>query len=140
MKIAVVGSRKFKALYLVIDYIERLPKDTTIVTGGARGVDQTAEKIARNRGLAVEIYKPDWKNIDHPDAKVKKNKYGYYDARAGVRRNRTIVEVADKVVAFWDGISGGTAYTIRYAKETGTSVEVNYDETELARKHIRRPS
>lgn len=30
----------------------------TIVTGGALGVDLEAEKLARNHGMAVEVYVP----------------------------------------------------------------------------------
>jgi hypothetical protein len=44
------------------------------------------------------------------------NKFG---KSAGYRRNVTIVEHSDIIVAFWDGKSKGTQHTINIAKEKG---------------------
>ena len=49
------------------------------------------------------------------------NKYG---KRAGLMRNDIIVSMADCVVAFWDGVSRGTKYTIDKAKEKNMIVQV----------------
>ncbi|MEK0337258.1 MAG: hypothetical protein QQN41_07485 [Nitrosopumilus sp.] len=37
----------------MIQYVELLPHDTVIVSGGAKGVDQTAEEDAKGIGLEV---------------------------------------------------------------------------------------
>lgn len=43
----------------------------------------------------------------------------------GHKRNRAMVDMADKCVFFWDGQSGGTGKTIEYAKSKGKEVEVH---------------
>ena len=96
MKVAIVGCRDFGAhntqmrerVWLLVRQLRRRDPSTIIVSGGARGVDSWAEEAARHFGLGVEVYKADW------------DRYG---RGAGHRRNTTIVEVSDAVVAFWDG-------------------------------------
>jgi nucleoside 2-deoxyribosyltransferase len=80
-----------------------------VVSGGARGVDLEAEGAARARGLAVQIFPADW------------DKYG---KRAGFLRNQQIVDAADTVVAFHDGVSRGTLHTIGLAKAAGKPVRI----------------
>lgn len=109
MRIAIVGSRQFAQLERVHAYVAALPADTTVVTGGALGVDQAAEAAARARGLSLLIFLPEWKR---------------YGKRAGLVRNDQIVEASEKVVAFWDGVSRGTKYTIDLARKKGIEVEV----------------
>jgi uncharacterized phage-like protein YoqJ len=79
------------------------------VSGGARGVDKCAEKVAISIGLQTEIYPADW------------HKFG---KAAGMKRNQQIVEVSDRIVAFWDGQSRGTKNTIDTAKKLGKGVKV----------------
>jgi hypothetical protein len=109
MKVAIVGSREYLNLFKVRQYIQSLPIDTVIVSGGARGVDKCAEKVAQGIGLQTEIYPADW------------HKYG---KAAGMKRNQQIVEASDRVVAFWDGDSRGTRNTIEIAKKLGKGVTV----------------
>ncbi len=109
MKIAIVGSRTYPDLNKVVEYVKALPEGTTIVSGGALGPDLVAEKAAKRRGLPTLIFLADWK------AEPKE---------AGAIRNQTIVDHADEVVAFWDGISKGTAITIRKAKAAGKPVTI----------------
>lgn len=100
MRIAIVGSRNWEQWFLISDFIETLPPDTVIISGGAKGADSIAEKWAHEYGLTTEIYLPDW------------DKYG---KSAGFLRNTEIVAHADMVVAFWDGQSKGTLNTIEQA-------------------------
>jgi hypothetical protein len=75
-----------------------LPKDcTAIISGGAQGIDSYAEKLAAQLNIAFEKYEPD---------------YGAYGKKAPLIRNVEIVNRADKVLAFWDFHSRGTAHTI----------------------------
>lgn len=110
MKIAVVGSRNFPDLGAVKAYVWSLPQDTVIVSGGARGVDYEAERAAKERGMPVEIFPADWKQ---------------FGKSAGMMRNRDIVMAADKVAAFWDGLSKGTANTIDLAKQYHKPYEIH---------------
>ena len=109
MHIAIIGSRDFPRPELIHRYIRQLPPDTVILSGGARGVDTWAENAAKTRGLRTRIFHPNW---------------GYYGKQAGLIRNREIVEAADKLVAFWDGTSTGTAHSIGLAEKKGIPVEI----------------
>jgi predicted Rossmann fold nucleotide-binding protein DprA/Smf involved in DNA uptake len=108
MKIGIVGSRDFPCLDLVVAYVESLPSDTVVVSGGARGVDGAAANAARDVGLVVVEYLPDWSK----------------GKQAGLERNTLIVEQSDRVVAFWDGKSRGTIDTICKANRAGKPVDV----------------
>ena len=108
-RLAVIGSRDFPRFDMARWHVSRLPDDTIIVSGGARGVDQVAVEAAVDRGLDVEVYLPD---------------YGRYGRGAPLVRNDEIVEACDEVLAFWDGESRGTKYTIDRAVRAGKPVEV----------------
>lgn len=108
-KVGVVGSRGFPDPDLVVSYVAGLPPGTTVVTGGARGVDEVAERTARECGLPVVVYRPD---------------YARYGRAAPLRRNTDIVVESDRIAAFWDGTSRGTADTIRKARDLGRPVEI----------------
>ncbi len=101
-RIAVIGSRKFRYLHLVSDFVKTIPKDLVLVSGGSWGVDRMAENTAIEIGLQHKIYQAEWK------------KYG---KKAGVFRNELLLENSDAVVAFWDEQSKGAGYTIRRAKD-----------------------
>lgn len=116
-RIAIVGSREFSNWRQVIDCVNALPIDTIVVSGGARGVDRIAEQIARQRGMTVQVFPADW------------NKHG---KSAGMIRNQFIVDYADKVIAFWDGQSRGTADTIAKARKAGKPVEIIKPKPEAA--------
>lgn len=106
MKVAVIGSRDL----WIDDLSAYLPDETTeIISGGARGIDTSARKYALDHQIPLTEYLPDYK------------KYG---RSAPLRRNITIIEKADLVLAFWDGHSPGTAYVIRKCKETGVPCRV----------------
>jgi len=53
MKVAIVGSRHYPNLERVRKYVRKLSPNDTIVSGGAKGVDQTAEDEARKLGMEV---------------------------------------------------------------------------------------
>ena len=106
MKVAVVGSRNLTINNLG-DY---LPKDTTeIVSGGARGIDRCAREYAKSQKIKLTEFLPE---------------YDQYGRSAPLRRNITIIEYADLVLAFWDGSSRGTKYVIDNCKRLGIPVKV----------------
>jgi len=109
MKLAVIGSREFSNKNLVADTLDPLRDNIELfISGGARGADKLGERWANKNNIPTEIYYPDHKQYRHP----------YH------HRNRLIVEACDKVIAFWDGHSTGTKYTINYAKTMGKEVEI----------------
>ena len=106
MRAAVIGSRG-----LVVDRLEDyLPMDTAeIISGGAIGVDACAREYALRHGLKLTEYLPE---------------YSRYGRGAPLKRNITIIENADIVLAFWDGKSKGTKYVIDSCKKRNIPIEV----------------
>jgi len=109
VRVAIVGSRDYTDLKQVMDYVDSLPNDTVVITGGARGVDDAAESAARARGLTVVVHEAEW------------SKHG---RAAGPIRNRAIVEDCDRLVAFWDEVTPGTKDAISQASKAGKLEQV----------------
>lgn len=114
LNIAIVGSREYDDMNAVYDYVAALSEeneDHVIVSGGARGVDTTAQQAAEDHGMGFMLFPADWKT---------------YGKGAGMKRNRDIVLTADRVVAFWDGESKGTKNTIDLALLLRRDLEVRF--------------
>lgn len=107
MKVAVIGSRG-----IILDNLrEYLPENTTeIVSGGAKGVDTCAREYALANGIPLTEFKPE---------------YARYGKGAPLKRNISIIEYADMVLAFWDGKSRGTKFVIEACAERGIPVIVH---------------
>ena len=117
-KVIIAGSRGFsnyKLLKETCDKYLREKKKThnvVVISGHARGADSLGEKYASDEDLDLEIYPADWK------------KYG---KSAGFMRNEQMADIADAVIAFWNGESHGTKHMIDIAEEKGLNVRVvNY--------------
>lgn len=101
MKLLVVGSRSITNF----DLSPYIPADTElIISGGAGGIDTIAEKYADEHRLSKLILRP---------------QYGLYKKGAPLKRNDKMVDISDKVLVIWDGISRGTKHTIDYAQKIG---------------------
>lgn len=109
MRVAVIGSRTWTDLKKIYDTLDDLKDIKTIISGGARSADQISEEYAKDRNLRTMIFFPD---------------YDRYGKIAPLIRNREIVKNADMVIAFHDGKSRGTLYTIDYAKKLGIPCRV----------------
>ena len=106
MKVAIIGSRSVQ----VQNFDDYIPKDCTeIVSGGAAGVDRCAAAYAAAHGLPLTEFLP---------------QYDRYGRGAPIVRNKQIVDYADTVLAFWDGVSRGTLSVINYCEQTGTPCRV----------------
>lgn len=116
-RIAIVGSRTYPRMDLVIDYVARdLPENAVVISGGARGVDTVAVAEARACGMETVVHKADWDT---------------HGKKAGFLRNQTIVDDAHAVVVFWDFQSRGTLDTIRKAIRAGKLAWVRNAEGEV---------
>lgn len=106
MKLLIVGSRSVNN----IDLTEYVKKDVDlIITGGAEGVDRIAENYADKHRISKLILYP---------------RYELYGRVAPLKRNEQMVEIADKIIVIWDGVSKGSRYTIEYAKKRKKDVVI----------------
>ncbi len=106
MRVAIVGSRGLK----VSNLGKYLPEDVTeIVSGGAKGIDTCAKEYALSNGIKLTEFLPE---------------YEKYGRSAPLKRNITIIENADLVLAFWDGSSRGTKYVMDNCKSRGIPVKL----------------
>lgn len=113
MKLIIAGSRgigdevtqvRLKEFFLLQSFIV-----DEIVSGTARGVDQSGEAYAKANTIAVKRFPADW------------NTYG---RRAGFLRNAEMAAYADALLAIWDGYSSGTRHMINCMKELNKPVWV----------------
>ncbi len=106
MKTAIVGSRNITN----VDLPRFIPAGTTeIVSGGARGVDTIAKEYANRNGLKLTEFLPD---------------YERFGRGAPLKRNITIIENADIVLAFWDGKSRGTKFVIDNCRRKNIPIKI----------------
>lgn len=86
-----------------------------IMHGGAVGVDQLAQELAKRHTMPVHIIEPDYKS--------------YYKKEAPLRRNDYMVNEASAVICYYCGNewrTGGTGYTAKQAlKMNRPLLEIN---------------
>lgn len=105
MKVIIAGGRDFDNY----DYLSETMKElnfiiTEVICGGARGADSLGEKWAKDNGIPVKYFYPDWDGL------------GKY---AGHARNKEMAKYGDYLVAFWDKKSAGTQNMIMTMQQLG---------------------
>lgn len=113
MKVAVAGSRSFNDSNKIFNILSAIPA-SEICSGGAIGADLLAKKYAINNGIKYVDFLPLFKT----DNTIKYHPKWYFE------RNKKLVEHCDTLIAFWDGKSKGTKFTIDFAKKMGKDVVV----------------
>lgn len=106
MRLAIIGSRSCPPIDIA-SYLPFVPD--IIVSGGAKGADTYAKEYALERDIPIVEFLPD---------------YGKYGRKAPLIRNIQIVDNSDFVLAFWNGTSRGTKFTIDYAEKRGVPLNV----------------
>lgn len=106
--IAVIGSRGFSDYKTLSEELDKYAIDC-IVSGGAKGADSLARRYANERNIRIVEHLPD---------------YAKYQRRAPLVRNELIIADADLIIAFWDGVSTGTAHAIGLARKNKREVKV----------------
>lgn len=114
MKLIIAGSRSFDDYDLMDTSLAkilsgRLPD--VVLSGRAEGADVLGERWAEVHGVPVQYHPADWKR---------------YGKVAGMKRNAEMAKDGTHLVAFWDGVSRGTANMIDIAKLAGLQVRVVY--------------
>lgn len=117
MKVIIAGLRGFNDYDLFKNELEKLIHNNAIdiseiVSGGASGVDEMAERYADEKMIPIKVFYADWK------------KYG---RGAGPVRNKEMAEyVGEKgaLIAFWDYKSKGTGSMIKIAKKNNMYIYI----------------
>lgn len=120
MKLGITGSRSntefdFTALFSrqvkEFNFFLGRRRITSLITGGASGIDTQAEKCAKKLNIPCQIIRPD---------------YSRYHRNAPLKRNLQIIEKCDALLVIWNGspASRGTVYTASHALKSGKPVFV----------------
>ena len=113
MRIAIVGSRSISvsvALPIIRSFFDSgYWSCSSIVSGGARGVDSAASVFARSAGLPLFIFLPD---------------YDRFGSVAPLRRNTLIVDASDALFCIFDGpnLTGGSFHVVSQAHAAGLPI------------------
>lgn len=127
-RIIIAGGRTFSNYEILFNHVMSYLisnnislDDIEIVSGCCEGVDKLGEKFAEENHIPVKRFPAEW------------TKYGKF---AGLKRNQQMIDYANSdnnighLIAFWDGNSRGTKYTIEHSKLANMSVEViNYEKS-----------
>lgn len=120
-RVLVCGGRRYddaESVFLVLNYLHKQMPITHLVSGMAPGADMLGVNWARRHDVPVLPFPAHWSDLSQPDALIKTRADGsQYDARAGIRRNRQMMEEArpDLVVAFPGG--SGTEDMVKRARD-----------------------
>lgn len=113
-KIAVIGSRTCTDKSFVTSRLDKnKARIKMVISGGAEGPDTFAVEWAQENGIPYLVFPAKWH---------KEN--GEVDRGAGFRRNRHIVKNADVVMAFYDGVSRGTAHSMEITNQVGKDLRI----------------
>jgi hypothetical protein len=108
--VLICGSREWDDFAAIHEAVEALPLGSTVIHGGARGVDTIAGGFAHRRGLTVKFVRAEWER---------------WGRAAGFIRNLAMLdECPDRVIAFQCGQSRGTQHTINEALKRDIPVTV----------------
>jgi hypothetical protein len=113
MRTIIAGSRDIYSYSTLLKAVEKAKawgiSVTSVVSGGARGVDALGEQYARENNLPLSVFKPDWS----------------LGKSAGPIRNQNMAdsEGVEALIAVTNG-SRGTADMIRRAKDKGLRVYI----------------
>lgn len=132
MKLAIIGSRSFKDYNKFIELlfsINDISLFDTWISGEARGTDSLVKYLANEKLLDKTLnhyigFKPSLAAL---------RKLGKF---AFLQRDILIVNECDKLVAFWDGKSTGTKYTMDLAKSQNKLLKVFMVETNIKSEQL----
>lgn len=118
-RVIIAGGRDFNDYDILTKTCNNILKtiktthNVIIISGVANGADKLGERYGIEKEYTIEKYPADWDR----DGKS-----------AGYIRNSKMAEVADALIAFWDGKSKGTKHMINLAKSKDLKVRIiNYN-------------
>ena len=114
-RVAVIGSRGFDAYVFFSDKLEylisNLEGEIEFVSGGCKsGADALIKRYCEEKNIKLTEFLPD---------------YNKYPGKVSpIKRNDEIVQYATHLIAFYDGASKGTGYTIKQAQKKGIPIKI----------------
>jgi DNA polymerase III epsilon subunit-like protein len=119
----IAGSRSIKSYEVVSEAAQIALQEwgltindiNELVSGHATGTDQLGEYWADANDIPKNVMEADWKDLSHADAVIRPAKWGggFYDARAGHRRNEDMAKYIaareGRAIIVWDGTSSGSS-------------------------------
>lgn len=117
MNIIIAGGRDFNDYELLKQKLNNIisnlnKNDITIISGLAKGADSLGLKYAEENNIKTIKCPANW------------DKYG---KSAGYKRNEDMANIANALIAFWDGKSKGTKHMIEIAKKRDIKIRIiNY--------------
>ncbi len=120
-----LGTKQFEVSLLIDAYFSQEADPTQppvrVIHGAARGVDAMAAEAARRHGFVVEPFP-----VAINDRRKAREERGDESKAPLYRTMRMLdLEQPDLVVAWWDGKSPGTGFTIAQAQMRGIPVEIH---------------
>ena len=128
--IGIIGARKYKDKKSVIELVESLPRNSTVITSSCQGVCAWVRETASSQGLKVRIFSPDLVGIRSRVEMVER----YY------QRNRELISACQVIHAFISqegGLTGGTKYEVHYAKRLNKKLFLHWENGKTQR-HFQR--
>jgi hypothetical protein len=110
-RIFIGGSRTFSDRTAIANRISQLPRDTIVLTSRTHGAAAAVRDAVQHLGLQMEVWtaRLDW----FPTREL-----------AYFARDEEMIRSADRVIAFWDGSTSGTAHELEYARQIGKPMEL----------------
>lgn len=111
-RLIIAGGRNiwdFDFIKEVFEYYTQNLGEWTLVCGMAPGVDTVSKDIAEAKDIPIDKHPADWDGLGK---------------KAGPVRNEEMANVADGLLAIWDGTSPGTKDMIDRARNHGLKVKV----------------
>lgn len=111
MKVLVCGSREINDKSVVFQALKNAPwNPDVLIHGDAVGVDRIADRYGRITNIRRDVHSiPEWV-------------WQKIGPRAGPMRNEYMIDLADAVIAVWDGDSDGTRDAIKKAESEGLPI------------------
>ncbi len=111
MKTIIAGSRGITQEAILDIAIANCPFIiTSVVSGGARGVDKLGETFSKKHHLPLYLYPAKW---------------DLFGKSAGYIRNKEMAENSEALLAIWDGSSKGTKHMIDLAKKYKLTIYIH---------------
>lgn len=137
-KIIIAGGRDFKDYDLLSEFTAKVLEEKyaagtlssfekiAVISGMAPGADKLGYAYGKQHGYKVIEMPAPWNAIEgKPKHQIRIRRDGKkYWVMAGKQRNTEMAQEGNMLIAFWDGISGGTEDMILKAHRHGLDVKV----------------